>query len=672
MTRDWIFQLLLPAAGVFAVTLLCYVITLPDTITLEDAGLFQVICHNGGIGHPPGYPLFVLACQQFVSLPFFGAGVLAANLLSALFASSACVVLFLLASRLLQDTLVSTAVAICFGLSMTFWSQAIIVEVYSLAVLMFLLCALLALRFSESGSFRDLLWLAFLFGVSLSNHWPLQLLATPALIALVVPRWQLLLEFFTQPLRLLLLVAAGCAGLLPYLSLLQDAPAFAVYGGVETLEDFARYISRAAYSDHSELAGWGDRLQYQSWLIGQSFRELSLVLGVLVIAGIYRSFIVLPVSVAIALVLVYLSGTSLLNLLLGFEFNEFRLAIFAPYPVVAYVALALWMGLGLQWVLSALVRIFDWVEYALPLLVCTLTFVGSYPAIAGPANSFAQRYGEMVLKQVPPDSVLFVEGDSGVGLLGYLHHVRGDRQDIELRSWNNLVFSNRLVSPATPRGQQDLARETFINASESPVFSTSHGETALHRGLVFQHKVGAGYHCDGTTHDYIEYLVQLEQNDVLRNGHERDLLFQLLSVLTHQHLALQLFGEPGLETETRVLDLLQSTVPGKFVTLEVMSQVVSDEPGKARLRKIGEELGQSMPVLAPRKTRGMLAAYRARLELQGQADPGAAKPLLEESIALYPLADNPGVCLLHATYRRLGLHSDLDALIKVPEAVTCE
>lgn len=672
MTRDWIFHQVLPAVGVFAVTLLCYVFTLPSTITLEDAGLFQMICHNGGIGHPPGYPLFVLACQQFVSLPFFGTGVQAANLLSALIASAACLVLYLLASRLMQDSLVSAAVAICFGLSMTFWSQAIIVEVYSLAVLMFLLCAFVALRFTESGEFRHLFWLAFLFGLSLSNHWPLHLLATPALVALIVPVWRVLLGFLTEPLKLLLLVVAGCAGLLPYLSLLQDAPAFAVYGGVASLEDFVRYVSRAAYSDHSELAGWSDRLQYQSWLIAQSLRELNAVLGVLVVAGLYRSFVVLHLSVAVALVLVYLSGTSLLNLLLGFEFNEFRLAIFTPYPVVAYIALALWMGLGLQWLLSALGRSIKWLRYVLPLLVCTLTLVGSYPSIAGAANSFAQRYGEMVLKQVPEGSVLFVEGDSGVGLLGYLHYVRGDRQDLELRSWNNLVFSNRLASPAAPRGQQDQIRQAFIETSELPVFSTSHGEMALHRGLVFQHKVGAGYHCDGSTHDYIDYLVQLERNDVLRNGHERDLLFQLLSVLTHQHLALQLFGAPGMKEETQVLNLLQSTVPGKFVTLEVMSQVVDDEPGKAHLRTMGEEVERLMPDLAPRKTRGMLAAYRGRLELRGEADLEAAKLLLEESIDLYPLADNPGVCLLHSTYRRLGLQSELDPLIKGPEAVTCE
>ena len=54
------------AVGVFVILIGIYVLTMPQSITLEDAGLFQMVCHGGGIGHPPGYPLFILGCQAFV------------------------------------------------------------------------------------------------------------------------------------------------------------------------------------------------------------------------------------------------------------------------------------------------------------------------------------------------------------------------------------------------------------------------------------------------------------------------------------------------------------------------------------------------------------------------------------------------------------------------------
>ena len=630
-----------------------------------------MVCHKGGIGHPPGYPLFVLTCQQFVGLPFFGNGVFAANLLSAIIASAACVILYLISKKLIKDDLISLAVSLSYGLSMTFWSQAIIVEVYSLAVLMFMCCLLFALRFAESGKFADLFLLAVLFGLSLSNHWPLHLLATPALLAIVAPRWMDFLSFFRKPGLLILLALGFCAGLLPYVSLLQEAPAFAVYGAVDSFEQFIRYVLRTAYSDHSELARWQDRWNYQAWLLGQSLNEMHVLLAPLVLAGLYRSFSVLSFSSALSLILVYLSGTTLLNLLLGFEYNEFRIAIFSPYPIVAYLTLAVWMGIGLQWLVVKLSATMPVAKVGAPLFACLLTLIGNYPVIAGTQNSFAEHYGEMVLVQVPPDSVLFVEGDSGVGLIGYLHYVRGDRPDLELRSWNNLVFPNRLVSPFSPRKHQDSVRLEFIQESKRPVFSTSHGAGVLNHGLVFQHNEPTGFRCDARIHSYIEYLVQLERDDSLRNGHEKDLLFQLITTLTLQHLALQSFNGPGKAEETRILGALATTWAGRLAILRVGSSTYIDDMEKARLREMGEELHATLHALASRQLKGSLAAYRGQLELQGESDLEAARLFLEESVLVYPVAANPAVCLLRSTYRRLGLQSDLDAMIKTPESVTC-
>ena len=80
------------AFAVSIVLFLLYLFSMSLGITLEDAGLFQMVCHLGGLSHPPGYPLFTTFCQSFVSIPI--AKVIAGNLVSILFALCALLVLY--------------------------------------------------------------------------------------------------------------------------------------------------------------------------------------------------------------------------------------------------------------------------------------------------------------------------------------------------------------------------------------------------------------------------------------------------------------------------------------------------------------------------------------------------------------------------------------------------
>ncbi|HXK55440.1 MAG TPA: hypothetical protein PLZ16_02230, partial [Gammaproteobacteria bacterium] len=61
-------------AVVIGISLLLFVATMPESITLEDAGMFQMICHLGGIAHPPGYPLFTQLCSRMMMSPTVTAG----------------------------------------------------------------------------------------------------------------------------------------------------------------------------------------------------------------------------------------------------------------------------------------------------------------------------------------------------------------------------------------------------------------------------------------------------------------------------------------------------------------------------------------------------------------------------------------------------------------------
>jgi len=240
--------------AVFLMSLTAYVLTLPRSITLEDAGLFQLVCHLGGISHPPGYPLFTSMCQPFVQLPVLGTllskGVFAGNLLNAIFASLAAALLHHIAFRL-ESRRFAWVISLGYAFSATFWSQAIIIEVYSLSCLLFLISLAMALKFIESADMRYWYALGFFFGLGLSNHWPLMLLSAPALILLLMSSVQQLMTEMTRIRFWILSLLSLLLGLTPYITLVTDPdPVIGVFGGITTFEQFINYISRAAYTDN--------------------------------------------------------------------------------------------------------------------------------------------------------------------------------------------------------------------------------------------------------------------------------------------------------------------------------------------------------------------------------------------------------------------------------------
>ncbi len=657
------------AIGVFLATLAVYLVTMPQGITFEDAGLFQMICHEGGIGHPPGYPLFILSCQAFVSLPFFDQSVFAANFLSALYASAACAVMYLLIADWTGRPGLALLAALVYGLSTTFWSQSVIVEVYSLSALMFLLCLWICVKYVQLRTPGMLVLLAFFYGLGLSNHWPLLGLATPALLILLWPaREAFLAHLFSRWLP-------GCLfalmlGLSPYLSLLQSEPRYAVFGEVSSVQEFIKYVTRAAYSDQFPLSDWSDKSKYQRWIWMRTLLEFSFVLAPLTIIGLYRSFLDLKLTDALALVALYLGGTTMLVLMLGFEFSDVRIAIFEPYPIVAYIAAAIWTALGGVFLANVIRQHSAAIANVIPVAMVLAVGVANFSKNDRSGNRFAEIYGLELLSLIPADAVLFVEGDNGVGLLGYLHYVAGYRPDLELRSWNNLVFGNRLTSPFLPVEQQQAVRDEFIHEQTRPVLSTvspyRHGARA---GLVIRHNFPHQYICPDGTHEFVDYLLQLYHSGRLANGHERDFLASLLVEYTRLHAGLVTTQKDVDESELVILRRLQSTFYGKISMVEMFLQIPQSEHehysmSKQKLESLINEAEASMPEYPSRALRGVIAEYQGRVALLEPADRDAAVQYFRASLVAHSSSENTSLCALYKTYVDLEETNNATAVLE--------
>lgn len=183
---DW-----LAGAVTLVATLVGYLLTLAPNVTLEDSGEMSVAAMYAGVPHAPGYPVWTVYAWGFTKLLPFSNIAWRVAVSSAVAAALACGLIALMvsrASRLLlagipalvsleerwQKALgvVSGFVAgACVGFSGFVWSQAVIVEVYALALLSLTGVMACLFRWMHGPEQRRYLYLAwFLFGICLTNH----------------------------------------------------------------------------------------------------------------------------------------------------------------------------------------------------------------------------------------------------------------------------------------------------------------------------------------------------------------------------------------------------------------------------------------------------------------------------------------------------------------------
>src|SRR5215210_5155306 len=150
--------------GTLAPTVLPY--GTPDTL---DSPMLQAEVSVLGIGHPTGYPTYMMLTHLFTHLPF-GDVAYRVNLASAVYAAAAVFVVYLVALRLGGRAVAAAVGALAFGVSLTFWSQATLAEVYTLNALFVSLVLLTLLLWRDTRRDRYLLAAALIMGLSLTHH----------------------------------------------------------------------------------------------------------------------------------------------------------------------------------------------------------------------------------------------------------------------------------------------------------------------------------------------------------------------------------------------------------------------------------------------------------------------------------------------------------------------
>ena len=623
-----------------------YAYSAPRTVTLEDDGLFIMSSYFLGIDHPPGYPLLTLLGKLFTLLPV-GSIALRVHLLSAFFGALTCVALWLVVRALFADAVSAYTGAVLYGLSATFWSQAIIAETYTLNTFFFFCLFYLALVFLATKNLRVLYVFAGVFGLSLANHWPLMLLSTPCLVLLLLPARR---EVLRASPRMLGIAFVACV--LPYLWMVVRSrmdPEISFYGPISGFESLLFFVSRQGFRhvDVSQSADIADKLDYQGFLLMEMVRQYTPVGAALAGFGLVQQFRRLNLSTAFALLAGWLGSSLVLGAMLGFDYEPLMKAAIRRYPLIPYGILAVWLVLALDALTSRVRRVAAAVRVGTFAALAAVVFLSHRDVNVRRDDTWARDYATAVLESLDKGAVLFVHGDDDSFPIGYMNRVEGFRPDVTLYNDEGLLFRNRLFRFDAPDKGRQLS--AFVRGSERRIYYASaglpHEFSTKDGGLYWEVRKDIPgqrmvFDLSGTTRAFIDRMETMTSNDPW-TLHQRDTLRRrVMSVLAYfKYYEREVFLTGGLST---YYDRLAQTPHG---ALGRLTWFVLDKADPAEFLAWVNETTSLLEKTGSKSERGW-PPYMKGLLLLRLKDDAAAVASLEEAVRIYPNHKNPAALAL--------------------------
>jgi Protein O-mannosyl-transferase TMEM260-like len=442
-------------AGLLAFVL--YFRTLAPGLLFGDSAEFQMASWLGGFAHPTGYPLYLLLGNIWTHLLQAGDPAWRMNLLSALFGSLAVGLVYLLALRITALSLrpgewspaaarlAALFAALTFAAMPTFWSQAIITEVYTLNAA-FVAAVLLGLTTwaaqpPDRQSNTSLYLTAAIYGLSLTHHRSM-LLLVPAIamyLWLKRSRWESSRAAFHVLGRALTLVLVP---LLIYLYIPLRAPhapyATVRLGPEQTLQLYRPTLG--GFIDHVSGQVFGSALGAPASLADRLASVVRLFVAETSWAVLGLGLVGLIWSARRSRSLLALMGLAFLTII---AFNlSYRIGDIFVFYIPAYLVWILWEALGVVGAGALMSRAVaqrgPQARAAVLLAPCVLalavpawSLVQHYSALDRSADRRARATWQAILAEPIPSNAVLVSNDRDEMVpLWYLQYVEGMRPDL--------------------------------------------------------------------------------------------------------------------------------------------------------------------------------------------------------------------------------------------------
>ena len=198
--------------GVGLLAFAVYLQTLLPGVGWGDIARFQYVAKVWGIPHRFGYPLYIFLSRLFGYLPV-GDLAYRVNLMSALFAALAAVMVYFTVMRLVDDWVGAASAALSFAFSVALWRQAVVAEVYSLNAFLIGAVVLILLTWHQTRKIGLLYLGVGLYALSFGNHLTVVTLLPAVVYLILVTDYRVLLNLKTVAI----LAGLGLLGALQYL-----------------------------------------------------------------------------------------------------------------------------------------------------------------------------------------------------------------------------------------------------------------------------------------------------------------------------------------------------------------------------------------------------------------------------------------------------------------------
>jgi len=163
----------LATAGLGLLAFFIYLRTLYPTLGGGDSGEFIGTVCEGGIPHPPGFPLYMILVRLFALIPV-GETVWRVNAFSAICSALSASMLLIFVKKWTGSLASGIVAGSLFAFSPLVWTYATTAEVFALNHLLVILILLFTLSSQTSRAtqvrLRSIHWICFLLGLAASNH----------------------------------------------------------------------------------------------------------------------------------------------------------------------------------------------------------------------------------------------------------------------------------------------------------------------------------------------------------------------------------------------------------------------------------------------------------------------------------------------------------------------
>lgn len=463
---------------------LLYARTMPPTVLDGDSGESQYMAYILGVPHSTGYPLYTLIGKLFTLLPF-GDVAYRVNLFSVVAAALAAPFIYWIARRLnLQRAAAILATAI-FLVTPSMWGGALQAKTYALHVLLGVVTIFFALRWHQENRPRDFFACALAFGLGLTNHHVIAFLAPALALLLWLDRARLNRTIILRGAMLMLaplLLYAYIPIRANQLIAQQDPANWALYPRDDAMVKgtVTAYYNNTLQGFLLLITGFDNYFKFgflsgaeQSSRLGSAanllLEQFSLVGVALASVGAYISF--RRDRKTFAFIAAVAGG-------IGFVAIAVRALSTAYYFSLAYLALAMWIGFGIDALLSLRVPVLSLPKQAerrsnvvnasrviiLALLPAYL-LITNYQHLDQSNNYAARDYAQTVLRDNIAKNAVVIAPWEIAEPLRYFQFVENQRPDLLITD----------VSPIWPQffAMHDRARELnrpFYNVEFNPEF----------------------------------------------------------------------------------------------------------------------------------------------------------------------------------------------------------